>query len=220
MANAPDASHPPRPEDITAIVLAGGQGTRMGGLDKGLQQFRGQPLAQHAAQRLWSGGGVGALVLGANRNPQAYAGFGWPVVADSLDGFQGPLAGFLAGWSVCQTPYLLTVPCDTPLFPHDLAQHMAATLATHEASIALACAPESPSEPELRRQPAFCLMHRSVAEDLQRFVLEGGRKIGAWAQRHPLALVPFNRPQDSPWAFTNVNTLEDLHALAHRDDLP
>lgn len=202
--------------DITAIVLAGGQGSRMGGLDKGLQPFCGQVLAQHAAQRLWAGGGVGALHFSANRNPEAYQNFGWPVVQDSLEGFQGPLAGFLAGWSVCHTPYLLTIPCDTPLFAPDLAQHMAATLLAQQAHIALAYAPESPTQPELRRQPAFCLMHRCVAADLAAFVAEGGRKIGAWAQRHPLALVPFNRPQDTPWAFTNVNTLEDLRLLETR----
>lgn len=192
----------------------------MGGLDKGLQWFRGQPLAQHAAQRLCSSHSVGTLLLSANRYPQTYAEFGWPVVPDLLEGFQGPLAGFLAGWSVCQTPYLLTIPCDTPLFPPDLAQHMAATLVAQQARIAMACAPESPTQPALRRQPAFCLMHRSVADDLHDFVRRGGRKIGAWAQTHPLALVAFNRTQDSPWAFTNVNTLEDLHALECRDDLP
>lgn len=207
-------------QDITALVLAGGQGSRMGGLDKGLQPFRGQALAQHAAQRLWASHSVGSLVLSANRHPQTYAQWGWPVVPDLLEGFQGPLAGFLAGWSACRTPYLLTIPCDTPLFPQDLAQHMAATLLAQQARIAIACAPESPSQPELRRQPAFCLMHRSVADDLAQFVRDGGRKIGAWAQRHPLALVPFNRTQDSPWAFTNVNTLDDLHALESRTELP
>jgi molybdopterin-guanine dinucleotide biosynthesis protein A len=215
-----ETAHTIPSEDITALVLAGGQGSRMGGLDKGLQPFRGQALAQHAAQRLWSSRSVGALALSANRNPQAYAAFGWPVVSDLLEGFQGPLAGFMAGWSVCRTPYLLTIPCDTPLFPHDLVAHLAATLLAQQARIAIACAPESPSQPELRRQPAFCLMHRSVADDLQHFVQGGGRKIGAWAQRHPLALVPFNRAQDSPWAFTNVNTLDDLHALECRTELP
>lgn len=206
--------------DITAVILAGGQGSRMGGVDKGLQAFRGTALACHAGRRLTAGGGIHGVVLSANRHLQEYATFGWPLVHDTLDGFQGPLAGFLAGWSACSTDYLLTVPCDSPLFPTDLARHMAATLVAQQARVALACAPESPTQTELRRQPAFCLMHRSVAADLEHFVLEGGRKIGAWAQRHPLALVPFNRPQDSPWAFTNVNTLEDLQALECRTDLP
>ncbi len=206
-------------QDISALVLTGGQGSRMGGVDKGLQPFRGQALAQHAAQRLWSSHSVGSLALSANRHPQAYAAFGWPVVPDLLQGFQGPLAGFLAGWSMCRTPYLLTIPCDTPLFPHDLVAHLAATLLAQQACVAIACAPESPSQPELRRQPTFCLMHRSVADDLQHFVHGGGRKIGAWTQRHPLALVPFNREQDSPWAFTNVNTLDELHALEGRTEL-
>lgn len=192
----------------------------MGGLDKGLQPFRGQALAQHAAQRLWSSQSVGSLYLSANRNPQAYAAFGWPVVPDLLEGFQGPLAGFLAGWSLCRTPYLLTIPCDTPLFPQDLVTHMATSLLEQHARIAIACAPESPAQPELRRQPAFCLMHRSGADDLQHFLQSGGRKIGAWAQRHPLALVPFNREQDNSWAFTNINTLDDLRALESKTELP
>lgn len=206
--------------DITALVLAGGQGSRMGGIDKGLQLFRGQALAQHAAKRLWVSQSVGSLLLSANRHPEAYTTFGWPVVPDLAQGFQGPLAGFLAGWSVCQTPYLLTLPCDTPLFPRDLVAHMAATLLARQARIAIACAPESPSQPELRRQPAFCLMHRSVVGDLEQFVRDSGRKIGAWTQRHPLALVPFDRAHDSPLAFTNINTLEDLHALERQTELP
>lgn len=203
---------------ITAIVLAGGQGSRMGGVDKGLQVFRGQALARHVGQRLLQGGGVEKLLLSANRHTEAYAQWGWPVLPDSLIGYQGPLAGFLAGWAACDTDYLLTVPCDTPLFPLDLALHMLSTLQAQSARVALACAPESASQLELRRQPAFCLMHRSVAEDLAQFVNEGGRKIGAWAQRHPLALVPFNRPQDPPWAFTNINTLADLNGLQHLTD--
>lgn len=207
-------------QDITALVLAGGQGSRMGGLDKGLQPFRGQALAQHAAQRLQASQHIGPLLLNANRHPEAYAALGWPVVADLLHGFQGPLAGFLAGWSVCPTPYLLTVPCDTPLFPHDLVAHMAATLLARQARIAIACAPESPTQPTMRRHSAFCLMHQSVRDDLQHYVQGGGRKIGAWIERHPLALVPFNRPHDPAWAFTNVNTLDELHALECHNELP
>lgn len=200
-------------EKLTAIVLAGGQGSRMGGVDKGLQPFHGQPLAQHACQRLLVGGGIDRLLLSANRHIETYAQWGWPVVEDDLRGFQGPLAGFLAGWSACDTDYLLTVPCDTPLFPKDLAQHMLAQLCAQGARVALACAPESAQQPDLRRQPAFCLMHRSVLNDLAQFVGDGGRKIGAWAQRHPLALVAFNRPQDTHWAFMNINTLSDLEDL-------
>lgn len=211
---APDAI---APVHITGLVLAGGQGSRMGGVDKGLQPFRGRPLALHAAQRLWQGGGVGCLLLSANRHASTYSQWGWPVVADDLQGFQGPLAGFLAGWSATDTDYLLTVPCDTPLFPPDLAQTLARQLQQAQARIALACAPESPTAPELRRQPTFCLMHRSVLPDLAAFVAEGGRKIGAWAQRHPLVLVPFNRPQDSAWAFSNINTAEDLRTLEALD---
>ena len=202
--------------DITGLVLAGGQGSRMGGVDKGLQPFRGQPLALHALQRLAPQ--VGALLLSANRSRDAYealaAPFHAPVLADGLVGYAGPLAGFLAGLAHCATPWLLTVPCDSPRLPTDLARRLADAAVREGADIAIACAPDSatPGAP-LRAQPVFCLLRASLRPSLEHYTHEGGRKIGAWTAQHRCARVPFDRPGDDPHAFGNANTPAELQAL-------
>lgn len=212
--------------DITALVLAGGQGARMGGLDKGLQPFRGTPLALHALRRLQPQ--VGACMLSANRNLAAYAAFGVPVWPDAQPHGQpgqagqpdhaGPLAGFLSGLAHCRTPWLLTVPCDTPLFPSDLAARMAAALARTGAHMAMAAAPElpvggNPATPRLCAQPVFCLLPTRLRPNLEDYVHSGGRKIAAWAERQQCVLVPFDQPGDDPRAFANANTVAELRAL-------
>lgn len=206
--------------DITGLVLAGGQGARMGGLDKGLLPFRGMPLALHALRRLQPQ--VGACMLSANRNLDAYAAFGVPVWPDASPAGQpdyaGPLAGFLSGLAHCRTPWLLTVPCDTPLFPPDLAARMAAALARTGADMAMAAAPElptdtSPAPPRLRAQPVFCLLPTRLRSSLEAYMRGGGRKIAAWAGHQHCVLVPFDQPGDDPRAFANANTLAELHAL-------
>ncbi len=214
-----------RTPDITGLVLAGGQGVRMGGLDKGLQPFRGTPLALHALRRLQPQ--VGACMLSANRNLAAYAAFSVPVWPDAQPNGQtgqpdraGPLAGFLSGLAHCRTPWLLTVPCDTPLFPTDLAARMAAALERTGADMAMAAAPEFPPSgsrvaPRLRAQPVFCLLPTRLHASLEDYVRRGGRKIAAWAERQHCILVPFDQPGDDPRAFANANTLAELHTLEH-----
>lgn len=201
--------------EITGLVLAGGRGTRMGGVDKGLQNFNGTPLAMHAVVRL--GLQVGEIMINANRNLSAYESFGVPVWPDGLADYAGPLAGFLTGLERCETPYLLTVPCDTPLFPFDLAGRLSEALVANDAEIAMVSAPEPSEEPGgapvLRAQPVFCLLNATLLESLVRFTQAGGRKIDAWTAQHRTALVPFDRPGDAPDAFFNANTLAELHAL-------
>lgn len=201
------------PEDITGLVLAGGRGQRMGGIDKGLQNFNGIPLALHTLMRLQPQ--VGHLMINANRNLSAYEAFGVPVWPDALADFAGPLAGFMAGLEQCETPYLLTVPCDTPLFATDLASRLAAGLCQQGADIAMAAAPETGRDDisSLRTQPVFCLMRIDLLESLVRFTHGGGRKIDAWTAQHPTAVVAFDQPGDDPQAFFNANTLAELHAL-------
>ena len=203
------------PGDITGLVLAGGRGSRMGGVDKGLQSFNGIPLAMNALLRL--GPQVGEVMVNANRNLSAYEAFGAPVWPDGLADYAGPLAGFLVGLAHCETPYLLTVPCDTPLFPLDLARRLADALAAGDAEIAMASAPEAADEPGsapvLRQQPVFCLLRATLYESLERFTQEGGRKIGQWTAQHRTVRVPFDQPGDAPDAFFNANTLAELHAL-------
>jgi len=214
----PQIQEPISPSEITGLLLAGGRGTRMGGIDKGLQNFNGSPLAMHAVLRL--GMQVGEVMINANRNLAAYESFGVPVWPDSLADYAGPLAGFLTGLERCETPYLLTVPCDTPLFPLDLASRMAEALVADNAEIAMVSAPEAAADPGaapvLRPQPVFCLLHTSLLESLVNFTQSGGRKIDAWTAQHRTVLVPFDRPGDAPDAFSNANTLAELHALESR----
>lgn len=201
--------------DITAVILAGGRGSRMGGVDKGLQNFNGMPLALQTVTRLQIGGGVAEIMVNANRNLGAYESFGYPVWPDTQADYPGPLAGFLTGLEHCETPYLLTVPCDTPLLPLDLASRLAKGLDAQQADIAMACAPEEDAQGKLqmRTQPVFCLMKISLMESLLTFMTGGGRKIDAWTQQHKTVEVLFDQAHDDPKAFFNANTLGELQKL-------
>ena len=200
--------------EITGVILAGGRGSRMGGADKGLQNFNGVALALHTQLRLSPQ--VGDILINANRNLAAYEAFGVPVWPDaaSLGEFAGPLAGFLTGLERCDTPYMVTVPCDTPLFPHDLVARLADALVAEDADLAMAAAREA--DGQLRPQPVFCLMHTSLLESLVRFTHGGGRKIDAWTAQLKTALVAFDLPGDDRRAFFNANTLAELHQLETR----
>jgi molybdenum cofactor guanylyltransferase len=195
--------------DITGVILAGGRGTRMGGVDKGLQNFNGMPMALHTLLRLAPQ--VGEVMINANRNLGAYEAFGVPVWPDVLGDYAGPLAGFLTALERCETPWLVTAPCDTPLFPHDLVSRLARAMAEQDAEIAMATAREQ--DGRVHAQPVFCLLRVSLLESLVKFTQGGGRKVDAWTALHKTALVPFDTAQDDPRAFFNANTLAELHRL-------
>ncbi len=197
------------PQDITGVVLAGGRGSRMGGADKGLQNFNGMPLALNALMRLQLQ--VGHCMVNANRNLAAYESFGVPVWPDGLADYAGPLAGFLTALEHSETPWLATVPCDSPLFPLDLVPRLADALARDNADIAMVAARED--DGQLRAQPVFCLLRTDLLESLVRFTQGGGRKIDAWTAQHTTVLVPFDAPGDDPRAFVNANTLAELQQL-------
>jgi molybdenum cofactor guanylyltransferase len=201
------------PQEITGIILAGGRGSRMGGVDKGLQNFNGMPLALHTLMRLQMQ--VGHCMVNANRNLAAYESFGTSVWPDVLADYAGPLAGFLTGLERCESPFLLTVPCDTPLFPLDLVPRLAEALERDDADIAMAAAPEPDKEGQLqlRTQPVFCLLRVELMESLVAFTHGGGRKIDAWTAQHKTVVVPFDQPGDNAHAFANANTLTELHQL-------
>lgn len=186
----------------------------MGGVDKGLQHFNGVPLALHALRRLTPQ--VGQVMLNANRNLAAYAALGVPVWPDAaeLGEFVGPLAGFATGLTHCSTPYLLTVPCDTPLFPVDLAGRLADALMRTGAELAMASAADANGQ--LRRQPTFCLMRVSLLDSLRDFIQRGDRKVGAWTAQHNTVQVAFDWAQDDEQAFFNANTLAELQHLELR----
>lgn len=198
---------------ITGLILAGGRGARMGGVDKGLQNFNGTPLTIHTLMRLQMQDAVtlSEMMVVANRNLSAYESFGVQVWPDSTDGFAGPLAGFLTGLERCETDLLLTVPCDSPLFPLNLTQRLLDALIAEDADIAVAAAKEE--DGSVRAQPVFCLMRVSLLESLVKFMQTGGRKIDAWTAQHKTVLVPFDTDDVDPRAFFNANTLEELHRL-------
>jgi len=206
-----------RADQVCAVVLAGGEGRRMGGVDKGLQLLDGKPLARHALQRLQAQtlGAPRTLAINANRNQALYASWDVPVWMDTVGGFAGPLAGFHTALQHCASThdYLLTVPCDSPLFPLDLLARLAHALATGHATVAMASAPDGPQDPTLRRQPVFCLLRTSLLPSLEQYLQEGGRKIDAWTQAQGQVEVAFNQPHDAGRAFFNANTLAELQTL-------
>jgi molybdopterin-guanine dinucleotide biosynthesis protein A len=204
---ADPATHTERPigrETITGLVLAGGRGARMGGIDKGLQNHHGMPLALNALLRI--GPQVGEVMINANRNIGAYESMGAPVWPDSIPDYAGPLAGFLVGLERCETEYLVTVPCDTPRFPEDLVRRLADALAAEGAEIAMAATRE---DGRVQTHPVFCLMHASLLESLVRFTAGGQRKIDRWTAQHRTVEVLFEAAE----AFANANTPAELQAL-------
>ena len=189
--------------DITGLVLSGGRGTRMGGVDKGLQLHLGVPLAEHAMRRLAPQ--VGRVAINANRHLERYQAMDVPVWPDALAEYPGPLAGMLAGMERAPTPYLMTVPCDTPNFPLDLVPRLAAAMKP-ELDMVMAVAHENGA---IHRQPVFMLMKVSLRESAAAFLATGRGKIGLWASQHRYAEVVF----EDASAFFNANTPADLEQL-------
>lgn len=188
--------------EVTGIVLAGGLGRRMSadgqGVDKGLQPFRGRPMAQHAIERLAPQ--VATLIINANRNLDRYREFGWPVVSDAVEGFAGPLAGLHAGMRHARTRYVVTVPCDSPFLPLDLVARLGAALAsTPGARLAVA-------RTGAQAHPVFALVERALLENLEAFLAGGRRKIDAWYA--PLGVVEVEFGDEA--AFRNINTPQEL----------
>ena len=201
---------------VTGLILSGGRGARMGGVDKGLQKFLGMPLTLHVLMRLQIQ--CAEVLINANRNLGAYESFGVPVWPDGISDYAGPLAGFVVGLEHAQTPYLLTVPCDSPRLPLDLCQRLGEALVAQEAELAVAVGPEvdEGGQTHWRAQPVFCLMRCTLIESLLKYVHGGGRKIDAWSSQHRTVSVRFDQSGDDPWAFSNVNTLQELQALENR----
>ena len=187
--------------DVTGIVLAGGMGRRMGGVDKGLVELDGKPMVAHVLARLSPQ--VGAILINANQNADRYASFGYPVVADEVGGYAGPLAGLHAGMTRASTRYVATVPCDSPFLPVDLVARLAAAMtATTELAVAKTFA---------QPHPVFALVRRDVLPNLAEFLAGGGRKIDAWYAALRIVEVPFD---DDEAAFRNINTADELAAAA------
>ena len=187
---------------ITGVVLAGGQGSRMGGVDKGLQEFRGKPMVAHALERLQPQ--VDEILINANRNAEAYARFGHRVIADEIEGFAGPLAGFERGLAHASGDLVVTVPCDSPFLPRDLVARLREALERNDAQVAVAKTGD-------QAHPVFCLLRRSLHASLRDFLAGGQRKIDRWYAMHKVVEVPFD---DEPDAFLNINTRAELEGLS------
>lgn len=196
-------------DDVTGIVLAGGRGRRMGMADKGLEPLNGKPMVEHVIRRLRPQ--VSTLIISANRNPDAYAAFGYPVHADEPKDFSGPLAGFLTGLRHCRTQYLVTAPCDAPFLSRHLVEDLFRSLAEKQADLAVAV---SGADEYCQIQPVFCLMKTSLASHLENYLKNGGRKIDEWYASLNVATACF----DDPEAFENINTPDELERLQNVSD--
>jgi molybdopterin-guanine dinucleotide biosynthesis protein A len=183
---------------ITGVILAGGMGRRMGGADKGLIEFLGRPMIEHVAERLKPQ--VGEILINANRELQHYANLGYPVIEDEIGGFAGPLAGLHKAMQVATHPYVLTVPCDSPLLPHNLVARLMNGLIERDADLAVA-------KTGMQAHPVFCLCRKALLPNLEAFLKDGGRKIDLWYSTLEVAEVQFS---DNVKAFANVNTPEEL----------
>ena len=191
-------------QDITGLILAGGRGMRMGGVDKGLQTLQGKPMIAHVLQRLQPQ--VDRIMINANQNHERYREFNFPVWSDEKNDYAGPLAGMQAGLIHCETAYMLTVPCDTPMLPTDLVTQLATALEKSTADIAVA---NTKQHDRIHRQPVFCLMKKTVLTDLTTALERGVRKVDLWLAEKKLVDVVF----DDEAAFANINTLEELNHI-------
>ncbi len=188
-------------DTVTGLILAGGRGSRMGGVDKGLVDCGGVPLVARVLARLQPQ--VGAVLINANRNQDAYVALGPRVVPDALTGYPGPLAGMAAGLAAADSDWLLTVPCDSPLLPMDLCARLLASATAADAEIAIVTDGE-------RAHPVFALLSTSLRASLDAFLAGDERKILRWMGRHRMIEADFS---DCPACFSNVNTAEELAAL-------
>lgn len=187
--------------DITAVILAGGRGSRMGGRDKGLVLLSGRPMVAHVLDVLKPQ--VGNIVISANRNQSRYASFGFPVISDELEGYQGPLAGILVALKQADTGWVLCVPCDVPALPPDLVQRLVQVLEVQPGELAVV-------HDGAKLQPAFALMPAHLRGDLEAYLNRGERRLRQWCMSHRLALADFS---DMPERFANINDEEDMQRI-------
>lgn len=194
-------------EDLTGLILAGGQGRRMGGRDKGLEPFAGRTLVAHVRDRL--AGRVAEVLINANRNPEAYAPLADRVIPDAEGGYQGPLMGIYSGLRAATTPWLLVVPCDSPALPHDLVERMVERLADGDGESEGECDIAVAFDGE-RLHPVVALIRTALADDLAEALAGGERKIDRWYARHAWCRVDVS---DCPDAFANLNTDDEKQRL-------
>ncbi len=190
---------------ISGVILAGGQGRRMGSVDKGLQPLHGKPMVQWVLERFAPQ--VDEVLINANQNLEQYQALGRTVVPDDIGGFAGPLAGLHRGLTTAQHDLVATVPCDSPFLPLDLIERLYATLNERQLDLVLARTGNQP-------HPVFCLCRKTVQPGLTAFLASGGRKIDTWYAVLRVAEVAFDDEAD---AFSNINTLNELRGAETLD---
>jgi molybdenum cofactor guanylyltransferase len=191
----------PHDQFVTALILAGGKGRRLDGQDKGLIELLGRPLIEYILETITAQ--TSSVLINANRNQDAYQGYGHTVISDALSDYQGPLAGFAIGMKTSSTPYIVTLPCDGPFVPVDLVSRLVKTLKTQNADIAVA-------HDGTRIQPVYALIPVNLLSSLSNFLESGDRKIDRWYTQHNFAYSDFS---DQPEAFLNINTADDLEQI-------
>lgn len=184
--------------DLGAVILAGGLARRMAGQDKGLIELAGQPMIQYALNTIRPL--VGSCVINANRHLDQYRRFGLPVIQDQMAGHLGPLAGLSAGIDALESTHVMMCPCDSPFLQAELYSLLHTNCIEQDADVAVAHDGD-------RLQPVFCVVHRRVKEELDRFLESGERKIDRWFERQSLVKVPSARFVES---FRNINTEDEL----------
>jgi molybdenum cofactor guanylyltransferase len=187
--------------DITAVILAGGQGRRMGGQDKGLLDFGGRLLIEILIESLQSQ--PLDIVINANRNQSTYQSYGYPVISDELEDFQGPLAGFASAMAVVETDFILTLPCDGPMLADNFAGRFIDAHNREQKPVCVAHDGE-------RLQPVYALINTGLLDDLKRFLRSGERKIDRWYAQYDYTTVDFS---SDATMFENINTPEDQQRL-------
>ena len=183
---------------ITGLVLAGGQGRRMGSIDKGLVPLKGRPMVRHVVDRLAPQ--VDEIIINANQHLEEYGALGFTVISDAISGFAGPLAGLQVALQHATHPLVATVPCDSPFLPADLVARLHAALQAQDSDVAVARTFAQP-------HPVFALVRRAVLPHLTRYLEGGGRKIDAWYASLDTIEVAFD---DEAEAFRNINTANEL----------
>jgi len=190
--------------EITAVVLAGGQGQRMGGMDKGWVNFQGRPMIHHVLEQISPQ--VQSVLINANRSLEEYQSLGHQVVEDIEQGYHGPLMGMLTGLTHAKTDWVLFVPCDIPLLPKDVVEKLNEAVAKNDVDVAVVHDGE-------RLQPVISLMRRSLLPSLDAWLAEGKRKIDRWYMQHRMVVVPFDSPEED---FMNLNTQQEVQELEQR----
>ncbi len=191
---------------ITAVILAGGRGRRLDGVDKGLVTFSGKPLIAHILDAIQPQ--VGQILINANRNISEYAAYGYPVIQDGLADYQGPLAGVATTMDNATTPYIITLPCDGPFVPADLVQRLSTALDDAQSEIAVA-------HDGTRIQPMHAMLSVALLPGLRKYLNAGDRKTGLWYTRSHMTTVDFS---DIPEVFRNINTPQEYTQIQSQAD--